>query len=170
MTFNLIRFTIIYKDRQRGGNKVFVKEHEFNKIKNILEGFKEVSESPYSESFYDRKVKCGEKPEGTIRVSDHWNYLGRDDELHAVTDIDITKNWAIGIYKEGIYEIVWQFDQDYHKKRNHQAQNEITRSNEWVNLGVFDTIKVVSGEIKMGKLEMPVLENEFEYHSFIIRK
>ena len=94
---------------------MIVTKKSFNKVKDLLNNFKEVHKSPYSASFYDRPVSWGEKENGTLRCSDHWNYkTNNDDEVHAVTDKDIDDVWAIGRYNNGVYEIIWSADENYH--------------------------------------------------------
>jgi|SRR5690625_209629 len=105
---------------------MLVTKESFNQLKELLNQFEEVHNSPYSESFYDRRVGWGEKPEGTLRCSDHWNYTTEHDDLiHSITDIEVREgNWAIGKYVNGIYEILWQSDIEYHKETYARLVNE----------------------------------------------
>ncbi|HEN0239740.1 TPA: hypothetical protein U3R06_001047 [Streptococcus agalactiae] len=73
-------------------------------VENITE---EWSQSPYSESFYSAKnIDWGYKPEGSLRVSDHWDF-GSDGE-HCPT-VEKVKGWAVCEFKNGIYHLVEKF-------------------------------------------------------------
>lgn len=71
------------------------------------------SQSPYSESFYAYKkgefIDWGEKPEGSLRLSDHWNFVTVDyetgeEEIHCVTDSTIEDcDLCLAIFKNGKY-------------------------------------------------------------------
>lgn len=69
------------------------------------------SQSPYSYSFYDSKdIDWGHKPEGSLRLSDHWNFES-GLEKHCITDNPEFKNgWAVGKYHKGVYHIVKYFN------------------------------------------------------------
>lgn len=65
------------------------------------------SKSPYSESFYSSKdIDWGYKPEGSLRVSDHWNF-GADGE-HCPT-AEPVEGWAVCEYRDGLYHLVHKF-------------------------------------------------------------
>ncbi|UMY67842.1 hypothetical protein ML603_08150 [Streptococcus dysgalactiae subsp. equisimilis] len=67
----------------------------------------EWSVSPYSESFYSSKdIDWGYKPEGSLRVSDHWNF-GADGE-HCPTEEPL-EGWAVCEYRDGLYHLVHKF-------------------------------------------------------------
>lgn len=67
----------------------------------------EWSISPYSESFYSSKdIDWGYKPEGSLRVSDHWNF-GADGE-HCPTEEPL-EGWAVCEYRDGLYHLVHKF-------------------------------------------------------------
>ncbi len=65
--------------------------------------------SPISLSFYSKKKDWNHTEEGTIRISDHWNFTARGT-IHCKTKQDgITQDqWAKGIYdkKDGKFDIV----------------------------------------------------------------
>lgn len=71
------------------------------------------SKSPYSNSFYNAKnITWGYKPEGSLRISDHWNFesLG---EKHCVTeDPSFTQGWAICKYSKGVYKVIKKFKEE----------------------------------------------------------
>lgn len=69
------------------------------------------SKSPYSNSFYNSKEISWEyKPEGSLRLSDHWNFWSRE-AVHCVTDDpEFTDGWAVGEYHNGKYQIIKKFN------------------------------------------------------------
>ena len=65
-----------------------------------------VSKSPYSMSFYayenpNEKIDWGYKPENSLRLSDHWNFIN-NGKIHCRTD-DFHCAEGIYQYKNGIY-------------------------------------------------------------------
>ena len=75
---------------------------------------KEISESPYSVSWYiteiGETIDWGTKPEGSIRISDHWNWKGNfSNEIHCpiagAGDEPIYKK-LVCIYTNGKYKIL----------------------------------------------------------------
>ena len=75
---------------------------------------KEISESPYSGSWYiteiGETIDWGTKPEGSIRISDHWNWKGNfSNEIHCpiagAGDEPIYKK-LVCIYTNGKYKIL----------------------------------------------------------------
>jgi len=80
----------------------------YDGLKEILQ-WKYIHKSPCSFSFYDHPKDWNKTEEGTIRVSDHWNFFaakrGRngvkesEDRLHSITDIPVEENvWYRGEY------------------------------------------------------------------------
>ena len=75
---------------------------------------KRISKSPYSESFYvhnpNEIIDWDTKPEGSIRISDHWNWKGNfSNEIHCpiagAGDEPIYKK-LVCIYTNGKYKIL----------------------------------------------------------------
>ena len=67
----------------------------------------EWSKSPYSLSFYSSKnIGWGYKPEGSLRVSDHWNF-GEDGE-HCPT-AEPVEGWAVCRFENGVYHLIQKF-------------------------------------------------------------
>lgn len=65
------------------------------------------SQSPYGESFYSSKdIDWGYKPEGSLRVSDHWNF-GQDGE-HCPT-AEPVDGWAVCKFENGKYHLIKKF-------------------------------------------------------------
>lgn len=65
------------------------------------------SQSPYGESFYSSKdIDWGYKPEGSLRVSDHWNF-GQDGS-HCPT-AEPVDGWAVCKFENGKYHLIKKF-------------------------------------------------------------
>lgn len=78
-----------------------------NLAQNIMLWAKEWSQSPYSYSFYSSKnIDWGYKPEGSLRVSDHWNF-GEDGE-HCPT-AEPVDGWAVCKFENGKYHLIKKF-------------------------------------------------------------
>ncbi|WP_156009772.1 hypothetical protein [Streptococcus ruminantium] len=76
------------------------------------------SSSPYSDSFYDSKnINWHHKPEGSLRVSDHWNFNTYDELGEGITDgrhcptknKNFKSRWAVGQFSNGAYKIIKTF-------------------------------------------------------------
>jgi len=133
---------------------MFVTKESFSQLKELLDQFNEIHNSPHSFSFYDRKVSWGEKENGTLRCSDHWNYTTEhDDHVHSVTNIEVKEgNWAIGRYNDGVYEILWQSDIDYHNEKYMQLVKE-TEQNDLENIDhAVEMLSVTSSSFEPNKI------------------
>ena len=69
------------------------------------------SQSPYSQSYYSSKnISWGHKPDGSLRVSDHWNFEDEYGHRHCeTTDGEFKYGWEVGRYTNGKYEILEVF-------------------------------------------------------------
>ena len=69
------------------------------------------SQSPYGDSYYSSKnISWGHKPEGSLRVSDHWNFEDEYGYKHCeTTDGKLGQGWAVGKYVNGKYKIMEVF-------------------------------------------------------------
>lgn len=67
-----------------------------------------VNSSPYSASFYnDWDISWGHKPQGSLRVSDHWNFPSQGKTHARIKDNpDFKQGWALGQYDNGLYNIL----------------------------------------------------------------
>ena len=66
-----------------------------------------ISVSPYSESAYALnpydEITWGYKPENSLRLSDHWNFISKG-ELHEETDDSfLSDGYKVGRYENGMY-------------------------------------------------------------------
>ena len=82
-----------------------------DKIKEMMMEWDIIRRSPYSDSFYNsHDISWTHKPDGSYRVSDHWNFYTKDHKKHCKTDIKTpnTTHVSIGKYnsEKGIYEII----------------------------------------------------------------
>ena len=101
----------------------------------ILDHFdKNWSKSPYSDSsFYsDTNIQWGYKPEGSLRISDHWNFESDDGRVHAQTDNpDFKEGWAVAIYHQGSNTVINKFEKEEEKikldKYEQDLQDLITK-------------------------------------------
>ena len=98
------------EDERKAYNETFIKIAQ-------SEGFS-MSKSPYGESYYafpkGNSIDWGEKPEGSYRLSDHWNWTS-EGSTHCPT-VD-GKNYGKAICKmvNGKYELVMQLKNDVGK-------------------------------------------------------
>lgn len=66
-------------------------------------GWPTISKSPYSNSFYNSdEIGWNHKPEGSLRISDHWNFYSRG-EKHCRTVNEDLCGWAMMKYSNGLY-------------------------------------------------------------------
>lgn len=82
------------------------------KIKMMMKDWPVIQKSPYSDSFYSSTdIGWSHKPEGSYRVSDHWNFTTHRDgksKKHCETDrsVPTTSHITIAQYKDGIYHVI----------------------------------------------------------------
>lgn len=78
----------------------------FNKI--VEENKLQVSRSPYSPSIYAFKkgenISWGEKPEGSYRLADHWNWEDEEGVTHCPTVDGQEYGYAFCVIKDGKYK------------------------------------------------------------------
>lgn len=83
------------------------------KVIKTLNNFKELNKSPYSDSFYNSKdIDWNYKPEGSLRLSDHWNFWSQGKTHCEVegTDGELIENcWMLCQFKNGKYHIIERF-------------------------------------------------------------
>jgi hypothetical protein len=81
-------------------------------VKEEIEKWDTVSKSPYSESFYNSKeISWGSKPEGSLRISDHWNFES-NGSVHCkinTSDEYIGGIWILARYENGTYIEIKRF-------------------------------------------------------------
>lgn len=78
----------------------------------VIENWNIISKSPYSNSFYNTDdITWDYKPEGSLRLSDHWNFY-TNGEQHCklnITDEYIAGIWILAEYKNGVYNVIQKF-------------------------------------------------------------
>lgn len=77
-----------------------------------LNSWEIVSKSPYSSSFYNtNNISWGYKPEGSLRISNHWNFesCGEKHCRLNTTEEYIHNTWILARYNNGIYEEIKRF-------------------------------------------------------------
>jgi len=83
--------------------------------KEVLEEinkFEYINKSPYSLTYYNvPEITWDYKPEGSLRISDHWNFVSRGTKhcLLAHTEEVIQNNWILAKYIDGKYQILKKF-------------------------------------------------------------
>ena len=95
-----------------------------DKIKEMMKDWNIILKSPYSDSFYSSAdVTNNYKPDGSYRVSDHWNFTSlRDDrsKKHCRTNVKVPDKThiSIGIWNDQkkLYEIILTEPKDSHIK------------------------------------------------------
>ncbi len=88
-------------------------------IKNVL-SWNEIYRSPQSiKSFYSKPKRTGKTEDGTLRLSDHWNYTGVDGQFHSKTDISVTNTtyWTLAKFdgSKNTYEVISSYPVDYYR-------------------------------------------------------
>jgi hypothetical protein len=97
---------------------------DFNIPDEIIQKMKTwevIVKSPYSNTFYNSKdIAWGYKPDGSFRVSDHWNFEARDKK-HCLTESPVTNTThvSLGQYdrKKGKYKILLTLPKTSHLQR-----------------------------------------------------
>lgn len=56
--------------------------------------------SPWSYSYYTEQVDWSNKPDGTYRLADHWNFTTKDGNIHCLTtdSVENDTHWTIAQY------------------------------------------------------------------------
>lgn len=116
--------------------------HQYDIPEQIIEQMKtweNIYKSPYSNSFYNTtEVNWGEKPNGSLRVSDHWNFSTRKTKLtgrlHCKTNKNVLNNskYTIGKYnsEKDIYVVLFSgFKSSIEKKRGFKSSDENIEKN-----------------------------------------
>lgn len=79
-----------------------------DKLQKIIKKYNFCQKSPYSDSFYTKgEITWGNKPEGSLRLSDHWNFES-EGETHCKLDntSEYLQKWLVCEYHNGTYHIV----------------------------------------------------------------
>ncbi|HEM3492593.1 TPA: hypothetical protein U1B14_002019 [Streptococcus suis] len=76
----------------------------------------EWSTSPFSYSFYSSKnIEWGHKPEGSLRVADHWNFNTCEEREHGILNgqhcrtAEPVDGWAVCKFENGLYHLIEKF-------------------------------------------------------------
>ncbi|HEX9027263.1 MAG TPA: hypothetical protein VF839_12470 [Clostridium sp.] len=83
--------------------------------KEVLEEinkFEYINKSPYSSTYYNvPEITWDYKPEGSLRISDHWNFVSHGTKhcLLDHTEKVIQNNWILAKYIDGKYQILKEF-------------------------------------------------------------
>lgn len=79
-----------------------------DEIVNIMDTWTIISQSPFSNSYYNTNDKSWDyTPEGSFRVSDHWNFVSDDGKIHCKTNVNVEANtWTLAQYTNGVYVVI----------------------------------------------------------------
>lgn len=104
---SVVRF---YENKKNGSVLVqFIADGLPKKVLQDIEKWDIVNKSPYSLSAYDSYgISWDSKPEGSLRVADHWNWYS-DGEYHCKTEDGFKDGWAMGVRENGVYRIVKKY-------------------------------------------------------------
>jgi hypothetical protein len=104
---NLVRYSKKYEQLLSIYERIY-NEEKRNEILKTLITFKKINKSPYSNSFYDSdNIDWDSKPEGSLRLSDHWNFYSWGEQ-HCCLDCtdEYTQKWLLCQYQNGVYHVV----------------------------------------------------------------
>ncbi len=90
---------------------IFIPKSMPDELIKYIYSWDKKKKSPYNNtSWYNDTKDWGQTVEGSIRVSDHWNFFAKD-EWHCKTKQDIHTNdfWCVGVYNNGIYDIIKKY-------------------------------------------------------------
>ncbi|WP_019038491.1 hypothetical protein [Psychroflexus tropicus] len=91
-----------------------------DEIKEMMKNWYVITKSPYSDSFYSSdQIDWCFKPEGSYRVSDHWNFTRKTGRIHCVTNKEVIDNEEVCIarYEDGIYRVIACYKKPIETKR-----------------------------------------------------
>lgn len=78
----------------------------------VIKNWDIINKSPFSSSFYNTyDIDWGSKPEGSLRISDHWNFESKG-ETHCVLESTkeyLENTWILARYENGIYKELARF-------------------------------------------------------------
>lgn len=97
-----------------------------NELKDkVLAGELTVSQSPYSDSWYIMKsgeeISWGEKPEGSYRIADHWNFGSDNEHCRLAGEEDKVNREMVCEYRDGFYYEVKDADPEVWAETARQA-------------------------------------------------
>lgn len=97
-----------------------------NELKDkVLAGELTVSQSPYSDSWYIMKsgeeISWGEKPEGSYRIADHWNFGSENEHCRLAGEEDKVNREMVCEYRDGFYYEVKDADPEVWAETARQA-------------------------------------------------
>lgn len=102
-----------------------------DKIKEMMKEWPVINKSPYSDSFYSTTdISWTHKPNGSYRVSDHWNFTTHRDGKsikHCKTDksVPTTSHITIAQYNNGIYTVILSEPTQKHSEKEAKQKEKL---------------------------------------------
>ena len=141
-----------------------VPELPFDIFKRVMK-MPTVSKSPYGFSFYDsHDIGWEHKPEGSIRISDHWNFDSRG-KVHAkikgVKSMNTIQGWKIARYEQGEYVVLEEFD--YPTQYGFFKYREINKDIDGYKKEIEKYEKIFSVEAKAQDMDLESFRSMFVF-------
>lgn len=109
------------------------------KVLEEVSKFNYINKSPYSLSYYNvPNVTWDYKPEGSLRISDHWNFISHGEKHCILEGVEekVENNWMLAKYIDGRYHIVKEFGENVPGYRFTEInKNELELLKDLYNLG-----------------------------------
>lgn len=152
----------VWKNKQRpitqiGNNNILNKNEtsvEFYKILLSWDGF---YSSPFSQTIYSKKKSWGYTQPGTLRLSDHWNFVSRD-KIHCVTKTEVMCDTHVSLGRfdedDGKYEIILSIEKPNSNKNRVDVNAYLT---DWFKNSEYTQKSIEKGrELKTRILEKQI--------------
>ncbi|MPQ45018.1 hypothetical protein, partial [Clostridium tarantellae] len=108
-------------------------------VLNEIKKFHYINKSPYSSSCYNMPgITWDYKPEGSLRISDHWNFISHNEKhcILAHTDEKIDNYWMLAKYIQGKYYVLKEFGENVNGYRFfNMGENDIKMLKYLYNIG-----------------------------------
>lgn len=122
--------------------KILVPQKSKVTPKEVLEEiskFNYINKSPYSLSYYNvPNVTWDYKPEGSLRISDHWNFISHGEKHCILEGVEekVENNWMLAKYIDGKYNVLKEFGENVPGYRFTEInKNELELLKDLYNLG-----------------------------------
>lgn len=94
-------------------DRIYSKEF-YNILFDMFKDWDVVNVSPYSASTYNSyNISWGYKPEGSLRIADHWNFESHGDKHCLMEDETRNDHTMLCKYVNGIYRVIEDYTEKY---------------------------------------------------------